>query len=120
MSDKTPKSPQEKKSLSLERDRRNTYGNNQKAARKAIPLRKAWENRRNRHKNNQDVSQIDRLDEVHADLVESSARNDIYRTGGWTKRADTALGEVIARSKSARLAREGRKLRSRFKYSDNS
>jgi len=44
-----PKSPQEKKTLSLQKDRRNSYGNNDKAARTAIPLRKALENRGNRH-----------------------------------------------------------------------
>ena len=120
MTDRTPKTPQEKKALSLKRDRRNTYGNNLKAARKAIPLRKALENRRNRHKNNQDISQIENLSEVRADLVESSARSDIYRTGGWTKGPDTPLGEVIARSKYAREARVGRKMRALFKYSNDS
>jgi hypothetical protein len=34
------KTPQEKKRLSLTRDRRNTYGENDKASRKAIPRRK--------------------------------------------------------------------------------
>jgi hypothetical protein len=34
------KTPQDKKRLSLTRDRRNTYGENDKASRKAIPRRK--------------------------------------------------------------------------------
>lgn len=34
------KSPREKKALSLKRDRRNTFGENSKASRKAIPRRK--------------------------------------------------------------------------------
>ena len=34
------KTPQEKKRLSLAKDRRNTYGENDKASRKAIPRRK--------------------------------------------------------------------------------
>ena len=38
---KTRRSPQEKKALSYARDGRNLYGENHKAARKAIPLRKA-------------------------------------------------------------------------------
>lgn len=38
---KKRRSPQEKKRLSLEKDCRNDYGGSDKAARKAIPLRKA-------------------------------------------------------------------------------
>jgi len=91
-----PKSPQEKKALSLRKDRRNTYGNNDKASRKAIPLRKALENRKNRHRNNQAIAGIEKLDEPSADVVESSARQDVYRVGGWTKSPDDPLGEVIA------------------------
>ncbi len=34
------KTPQEKKEESYEKDRRSTYGNNAKAARKAVPARK--------------------------------------------------------------------------------
>jgi hypothetical protein len=93
--DLTRKSPQEKKQLSFAKDRRNTYGNSDKAARKAIPLRKAIENRKNRHKNNQAVAMIPSLDDAHAELVESSARQDVYRAGGWTKSADTPLGEYV-------------------------
>jgi hypothetical protein len=43
MRKKRLRSPQEKKALSYELDRRNAYGQNDKAARKAIPLRKAME-----------------------------------------------------------------------------
>ena len=82
--------------MSLRKDRRNTYGNNDKAARKAIPLRKALENRKNRHKNNQAIAAIENVDDAKADLVESSARQDVYRTGGWTKGADEPLGKVVA------------------------
>jgi hypothetical protein len=39
------RSPQEKKILSYLKDGRNKYGENDKAARKAIPARKAWVNR---------------------------------------------------------------------------
>jgi hypothetical protein len=44
-----PKTPQEKKRLSYENDRRNTYGENSKASRKGIPLAKARANRAERH-----------------------------------------------------------------------
>jgi hypothetical protein len=121
MGRKPTKTPQQKKALSLKRDRRNTYGNNQKAARKAIPLRKALENRRNRHKNNHAVAQIDPVNEPKLDLVESSARQDIHRIGGWKKSADEPLGVIIVRSKAARLIRVGgKKFRARFDYSKSS
>ena len=120
MPEKTRKSPQQKKALSLKRDCRNSYGNNQKAARKAIPLRKAIENRRVRHENNQALSRADQLDEAALDLVESSARNNVARLGGWTKGADTPLGDIIERALKAREERVGRKVRARFRYSESS
>ena len=111
---KPPKTPQEKKALSLANDRRNTYGNNQKAARKAIPLRKALENRRVRHKDNQAVSQSSDLDELALDLAESSARHGVNRLGGWKKSPDEPLRTVIERALKAREKRVGRKARARF------
>jgi hypothetical protein len=43
------RTPQEKKSLSLAKDRRNVYGEAPHGARKSIPLRKKLRNRANRH-----------------------------------------------------------------------
>ncbi len=117
---KPPKTPQEKKALSLANDRRNTYGNNQKAARKAIPLRKALENRRVRHKDNQAVSHSSHLDEATLDLAESSVRHGVHRLGGWKKSADKPLGTVIGRALKAREQRVGRKMRARFDYGNGS
>ena len=117
---KLPKTPQEKKALSLANDRRNTYGNNQKAARKAIPLRKALESRRVRHKDNQALSQISQLDEAALDLAESSARHSVSRLGGWQKSPDEPLGTVIDRALNARGQRVGRKVRARFDYGNGS
>lgn len=113
---KPPKTPQEKKALSLAKDRRNTYGNNQKAARKAIPLRKALENQRVRHKDNQVISCSFHLDEAARDLAESSARHGVNRLGGWTKSADEPLGTVIKRALKSREQRVARKIRARFDY----
>ena len=115
-----PKTPQEKKGLSLARDHRNTYGNNQKAARKAIPLRKAQENRRVRHKDNQAVSQGSNLDEAALDLAESSVRHGVHRLGGWKKGPDEPLGKVVERALETREQRVGRKLRARFDYGNGS
>lgn len=91
------KSPQEKKALSLKKDRRNGYGANAKASRKTIPLKKAQEHRKTRHRSNQAVALVDRLEEGAAALVESSVRHDIHRVGGWTKGPDVAL-ELAVRS----------------------
>jgi hypothetical protein len=43
------RTPQEKKSLSLAKDRRNVYGEAPHGARKSIPLKKKLRNRANRH-----------------------------------------------------------------------
>ena len=111
MTQSPPKSPQEKKALSYAKDRRNAYGENDKASRKAIPLRKAGENRQDRRKINQELAALPELDEAAAALIESSARHEINRVGGWKKAADIPLTEFIEkqrrlrswRSKSARL-----------------
>jgi hypothetical protein len=95
MSEKPPRSPQQKKALSRSRDCRNTFGESSTAARKSIPLRKALENRRVRHENNQALSLAERFDEAGLALVESSARHNIARVGGWKKTPDRPLGELI-------------------------
>lgn len=109
--------PQEKKALSLKKDRRQSYfASGQKGARKAIPLRKRLENRRNRHKNDQAIAIAVEGDELALDLAESSARNDVHRAGGWTKSSDCPLGEAIALQQVKREYRIGRKDRARKDY----
>jgi hypothetical protein len=49
---KRVRTPQEKKRLSLTHDRRNTYGNSTKAARKTIPFKKRRAARAERHHSN--------------------------------------------------------------------
>jgi hypothetical protein len=109
MSAKQPRPPREKKALSYARDRRNGYRENDKSSRKAIPLRKARENREDRRKANQAMAILPRADEPTADLVESSARQDVYRVGGWTKSPDVPLGKAVAAAIEARGRRAGRK-----------
>jgi hypothetical protein len=113
---KRTRTPQEKKSLSISRDCRNTFGENQKAARKAIPLRKALENRRIRRKDDRTLVRGLGEDDAALDLAESSVRSRVHRIGGWKKAADEALGAVIERSLKARGLRVGRKIRARFEY----
>jgi hypothetical protein len=109
MSRSPPKSPQQKKALSLEKDCRNSFGENDKGSRRIVPLRKAQESRRNRHKNNQAIAVIERLDDGAADLTESSARQDVYRAGGWRKGADVPLGRIVAFKLEESARKSGRK-----------
>ncbi len=85
--DKKSLTPQEKKALSLKKDRRNTYGNNDKAARKAIPRAKALANRAVRRADT--FAMVD-LTAAVEDLPLERPKPD------WKKGADTPLGEVIA------------------------
>lgn len=91
------KTPQEKKALSYANDRRNAFGENDKASRKAIPARKAGENRKVRRKVNQTLDYIPTLNEEAASVAESSLRHDIERVGGWKKSPDAPLNEFIER-----------------------
>ncbi|ESQ80053.1 hypothetical protein [Asticcacaulis sp. YBE204] len=93
------RSPQEKKKLSYAKDRRNNYGESDKASRKAIPLRKARESRDDRRKTRQIAGQIERMDSETADKAESSLKQDINRVGGWTKSPDQPLGEHVQAQK---------------------
>ncbi|HEX5183110.1 MAG TPA: hypothetical protein VFW19_08160 [Allosphingosinicella sp.] len=110
---KKERSPQEKKALSYAKDRRNLYGENDKASRKLIPLRKAQESRQDRRKVTQELGTLPRLKPEAADLIESSARHDMHRVGGWTKAPDVALGKVVALGLEARESRAGGKARRR-------
>ncbi|QDH73006.1 hypothetical protein [Brevundimonas sp. M20] len=95
MTRKTPKSPQEKKALSYANDCRNTYGESDKASRKAIPARKAGENRQSRRKAAQALGDLKALDEAGLDLAESSLRHDVERVGGWRKAPDEPLSAFL-------------------------
>ena len=89
------RTPQEKKKLSYERDRRNVYGNSPQAARKAIPLRKAQRNRANRHLANQEVAVRTPIpSEAIAEHIEE--RLNLKAPKQWKKGPDAPLGEVTA------------------------
>jgi hypothetical protein len=92
---KKQRSPQEKKELSYNLDRRNAYGENDKSSRKSIATRKTMENRNSRRKTNQALTIVDRLPEEQANVLESSMVNDIERVGGWTKVPDQPLRDHV-------------------------
>jgi hypothetical protein len=94
------RTPQEKKALSLQRDRRNTYGQDDKGPRKGIPLRKRSVNRANRRTvQTQLVAALD-TDAALAERVEMRVRGK--RPKQWTKYPDTPLGEVLDRQRRRR------------------
>ena len=95
MSEKQPRSPQDKKALSYANDRRNAYGESDKASRKAVPARKAGENRKVRRKARQAVTVLEQADEAAAEVTESSLRHDLERVGGWKKSPDAPLADYI-------------------------
>lgn len=92
-------SPQEKKRLSLTRDRRNTYGESPHASRKNVPKRRAKRNRSVRRAVHQAIA------------AEDLADNPLDRVLGkdhqgwrWKKSPDEPLGEVL-KAKRRRRAR---------------
>ena len=91
------KSPQEKKRLSLEKDGRNAYGENDKASRKNIPRAKARVNRANRHADT--VALGDALG-VPDDELDASAQDGVEgrRRKVWRKWPDEPLGRRLART----------------------
>jgi hypothetical protein len=107
------RSPAEKKALSYARDCRNSFGENDKASRKAIPARKAMESRKVRRNANQALGVHEQLDDAAAALVESSLKNDIERVGGWRKDPDRPLGLMIERTRATRERKAGARQRRR-------
>ncbi|MBC8031575.1 MAG: hypothetical protein H7Z16_15940 [Pyrinomonadaceae bacterium] len=95
------RTPQEKKELSYERDRRNVYGEAPHAARKSIPLRKALRNRANRHTQNQQVKyQGPTPNQELADELQSLIHHRAPKE--WGKYPDAPLREVVARKSTYR------------------
>lgn len=96
----TKRTPQEKKKISLARDRRNTYGNNQKAARKCIPKSKQLGNRSARHAADIPLAlAVGPFDEGVADEVDNETKcAQLARKGArFAKWPDKPLGEVLKR-----------------------
>ncbi len=96
---KRQRTPQEKKKLSLSKDRRNTYGENAKASRKNIPLSKALAQRKVRHKANQELDTIASQNDERVDVVESTLSKSHVQKPKWKKVPDEALGVVLARKR---------------------
>ena len=93
---RSPQSPQEKKALSYEKDRRNAYGEHDKASRTAIPLRKRLVNRANRHEvqRSLDAAVGSSTDVEAADAAEQRVLG--RRPKRWAKEPDRPLREYLA------------------------
>jgi hypothetical protein len=104
------KTPPQKKSLSYAKDRRNTYGENNKGSRKTIQKNKAFEIRAERHTQNQRLtvalSSTDSTDDLVQ--VENTVRDTKPRQ--WKKSPDTPLGEVVTMTLEQRKYRIGTKI----------
>ena len=100
--------PQQKKRLSYARDRRNTYGENDKASRRLIPLAKALDIRSERRTRGQLLARSlqtqeqapERLDAIENDIRSTRPRK-------WRKSPDSPLGEVLARKARWRSEKQG-------------
>ena len=91
------RTPREKKRLSYERDRRNTYGESPHSSRKSIPRRKAFRNRANRHRQELALRRPPaQPDEYQADRIEAHMFH--YAPKVWKKVPDKPLGVTVARS----------------------
>lgn len=95
------RSPQEKKALSYAKDRRNTYGENDKSSRKNIRRNKRIPNRADRHRERQVLAtatgsevSIDAADKAESRLL---AKKSMWMTKRWRKWRDTPLAESVAR-----------------------
>jgi hypothetical protein len=102
------KSPQEKKRLSYERDRRNRYGQNAKASRRLIPLRKAKAKRAYRKRTNQILSSALSTSDLLADKAPEN-RIAAVQKKRWQKAPDVSLAVAIKAKKDARIRRFGRR-----------
>lgn len=91
--------PQEKKVLSLEKDRRNTFGENDKASRKNIPRSKAISHREARRKASASARAWERFEDETQELVESTLSKHSLQKPKWKKTPDEPLGDVLNRRK---------------------
>lgn len=102
--------PQEKKRLSYAHDRRNVYGGNAKASRKAIPLRKQEDRQNDRRTAKQALPLVAALG-TEDWLSDDSAENRMAvhtakkKRDRWRKTPDASLGKVLKQGKPPRALR---------------
>lgn len=116
--------PQDKKARSLARDRRNSYGENDKSSRTAIRSRKRWVNRIARQASRQAIQhglaapvvanlEVAGMEAADLEVADFEVANP-GRRSRWRKSPDAPLGEMLywrrirrfARALAARLAED--------------
>lgn len=109
---KKRRTPQEKKSLSLKKDRIARHTRNKKAGRIAVPRHKKIQNEEFRRKGKQAIKENIGTE---ADEIESAVKE--IKRGNWKKHPDTPLGKAIQAKKERRIedfgAKIGRRLRTK-------
>jgi hypothetical protein len=101
--------PQEKKRLSYEHDRRNDYGENDKASRKAIPLRKRLVARARRRNAKDylprtlDAMAEEEMERAEGKILAAERKAELE----WRKHPDVPLGKYLAWKRRRRETRSG-------------
>ena len=95
---KRPLTPQEKKALSLEHDRRNVMAESQWGARDAIAKRKQWVNQSHRKAVHQELSALSGTVPADPEVVESTVA--ATKRHNWRKEPDVSLKDALALRRS--------------------
>lgn len=101
----TAKSPQEKKALSLAKDRRNMYGESPHSSRKNIRRGKQNQHQEERRTANQALALINAdssEEQMIAHEVAAETRARLHRLDGFKKEADRPLDDFIERQQERR------------------
>ena len=100
------KTPQEKKAASLELDRRNTFGDNDKSSRKNIPRSRKLSHQTVRRASNQPLRKVhSAANEDHADAIELEVRNaDLEKSRkAFRKHPDATLRDALIYQSTGKL-----------------
>ena len=100
--------PQEKKHLAYKHERRNRYGQNAKASRKLIPLRKKKGERAQRRATTQIVAGAKNSTDLLGDDSAENRVADVPKKR-WRKAPDSSLADAIIMKKNWRVMRYGRR-----------
>src|SRR5688572_31185404 len=95
---KRQRTPQEKKALSYDNDRRNVVAESQRGARDAIAKRKQWVNQSHRKAVHQELSRLSGASAADPELVESKVK--AAPRHNWRKHPDVPLREALALRRS--------------------
>ncbi|QSX79393.1 hypothetical protein [Agrilutibacter solisilvae] len=99
------RTPQEKKALSLENDRRNVVAESQWGARDAIAKRKQWVNQSHRKAVHQELSALSGASPADPEAVESSVA--AAKRHNWRKHPDVPLKQALLVRRSRKSSGAG-------------